>query len=471
MSVPQVVIVGRPNVGKSSLLNWLAGVRIAIVDDQPGVTRDRVTHLMCHNDRYFELVDTGGMGIADMDNLTRHVEEQIELAIDSAALILLVVDAREGMLPLDQDVARRLRTVGVPVLCIANKSDDERHDLQADEFYRLGMGKPLRISTRQNRNRAVLLNTIVAKLPPPLDSEAAEGAAEPEMKLAIVGRRNVGKSTFINTLVSAPRMIVSEVPGTTRDSVDVRFALDGKSFVAIDTPGFRRTKSRKSDIDFYGTHRAERSIRRADVVLLFLDCTQRISKLDKQLAEYIAEEFKPCIFVVNKWDQLAATMPTDKWVRYLSDACGTMRYAPIAFITGQTGKNVKALLNHAQMLYKQSRARVATGPLNRMLRNAVRHNPPPTAANRQPRIYYATQVGVQPPTIVLITNEPKLISKQYQRYLLGRFRDELSFDEVPIKLYLRRRHSADVRDEVYQSDDDAAQEASDPERRAAPADA
>lgn len=474
MSVPQVVIVGRPNVGKSSLLNWLASVRVAIVDDQPGVTRDRVSHLMFHEERYFEVVDTGGMGIADMDNLTRHIEEQISLAIDSAALILFVVDARDGMLPLDQEIARRLRSVGVPIICIANKSDDERHDTQADEFYRLGLGKPLRVSTQQNRNRAVLLNMIARKLPPPLESETAEGSAEPEMKVAIVGRRNVGKSTFINTLVSAPRMIVSEVPGTTRDSVDVRFELDGKSFIAIDTPGIRRAKSRKTDIDFYSTHRAQRSIRRADVVLLFFDCAQRISKVDKQLAEYIAEQYKPCIFVVNKWDLLSATMPTEKWVRYLNDAFGTMRYAPIAFVTGQTGKNIKALLNHGQMLFKQSRARVSTGQLNRMLREAVRQNPPPVAKGRQPKLYYATQVGVQPPTVVIFTNEPKLIAKQYQRYLLNKFRDELSFDEVPIKLYLRRRHDADERDEVYVSPEDKAERAGTNEARqhvSTPADA
>ena len=195
------------------------------------------------------------------------------------------------------------------------------------------------------------------------------------MKVAIVGRRNVGKSTFINTLVSAPRMIVSEVPGTTRDSVDVRFELDGKPFVAIDTPGIRRAKSRQTDIDFYGTHRAQRSIRRADVVLLFFDATQRISKVDKQLCDYIAQQYKPCVFVVNKWDQLVNTMPTGKWVRYLHDAFGTMRYAPIAFITGQTGKNVKALINHGQMLFKQSRARVYDRP-------AQSHAPRSGAAKR-----------------------------------------------------------------------------------------
>ncbi len=294
---------------------------------------------------------------------------------------------------------------------------------------------------------------IVAKLPPPLEDEAEEGGAEPEMKVAIVGRRNVGKSTFINTLVNAPRMIVSEIPGTTRDSVDVRFELDGKPFIAIDTPGIRRAKSRQTDIDFYGTHRAQRSIRRADVVFLFFDATQRISKVDKQLCDYIAQQYKPCIFVVNKWDQLVHTMPTGKWVRYLQDAFGTMRYAPIAFVTGQTGKNVKALINHGQMLFRESRARVTTGQLNRMLREAVRLNSPPPARNREPKIYYATQVGIQPPTIVLFVNDPVLISKPYQRYLLGKFRDELSFSEVPIKLYLRRRHPADLRDDIAVRDE------------------
>jgi GTP-binding protein len=446
MGVPQVVIVGRPNVGKSSLLNWLAGVRVALVDNQPGITRDRVTYLTCHEERFFELVDTGGMGFKDQQNLTKHIEEQIDLAIDSAHVILFVVDVREGVMPLDQDVARRLRQVNAPVLLVANKADDEKHDPQAEEFYRLGHGKPIKVSTLQNRNRAVLLNSILDLLP--AADVGADVAAEPEMKVAIVGRRNVGKSTFINTLVRARRMIVSEIPGTTRDSVDVRFELDGKAFTAIDTPGLRRTKSQQNTVDFLGTHRAQRSIRRADVVFLFFDASERISKVDKQLADYISQQYKPCIFVVNKWDKLVGKMPTEKWVRYLHESFRTMRYVPIAFITGETGKNVKALLNHGQMLFKQSRERVPTGQLNRMVREAVQRNPPPLFQNRRPKIYYATQVGVQPPTIVLFCNNPRGISKPYQRYLLGMFRDELSFDEVPIKLYLRKRESADVRDDI-----------------------
>ena len=446
MAVPQVVIVGRPNVGKSSVLNWLAGLRLAIVEDQPGVTRDRVDYLMCHEDRYFELVDTGGIGNVDVDNLTKHIEEQIQTAIDAAAVILFVVDTKAGLTPLDEEVGRRLRNLDVPVICVANKTDDQRQDVQAGDFYRLGRGKIVPVSTKQNRNRTVLLNLILDRLP--LETAGDRPGAEPEMKVAIVGRRNTGKSTFVNTLAQAERMIVSEVPGTTRDSVDVRFELDGKSFVAIDTPGLRRTKSRGASIDFYGAHRAQRSIRRADVVFLFLDASQRISKVDLQLGEYIGEEYKPCIFVVNKWDLLFKTMPTEKWVRYLNDTFRTMRYAPIAFVTGQTGKNMKALLNHAQMLFKQSRQRLTTGQFNRVLREAVQRNPPPMFQNRRPKIFYGTQVGVQPPTLVLFCSDPLAITKPYKRYLLGALRERMSFEEVPIKLYLRKRQQSDTRDDV-----------------------
>jgi GTP-binding protein len=439
MGVPQVVIVGRPNVGKSSLFNWLVNKRVAIVDDTAGVTRDRLTHLMCIGDRYFELVDTGGMGVEDVDNLTSHIEEQIETAIESADLLLFVVDSRDGLVPLDEEVARRLRYARAPVLCVANKTDAPSLDSQADEFYRLGRGKLLRVSTRENRGRQELLDEIFERLP---DHDGSQPPTEPAMKAAIVGRRNTGKSTFVNTLAHAERMIVSEVAGTTRDSVDVRFELDGKAFTAIDTPGLRRGKSMTTDIDFYSSHRAQRSIRRADVVLLFFDASERISKVDKQLCDYVAEQYKPCVFVVNKWDMFAGSLPTEKWVAYLRDTFRTMHHVPIAFITGQTGKNVKALLNHSQMLFKQARERVSTADLNRVLRAAVEKNSPPLYKHRLPKIYYATQVGVEPPTLVLFCNTPQAISANYRRYLLGVFRDHLPFGEVPIKLYLRRREGA-----------------------------
>lgn len=441
MGMPQVVIVGRPNVGKSSLFNWLAGKRLAIVDPTSGVTRDRMTHLAEFGDRYAELVDTGGMGVKDVDNLTEHIEDQIQTAIDAAGVILFVVDTRDGLTTFDEEVAQRLRYADAPIICVANKTDHAGLDAQADEFYRFGR-KIVAVSTKENRGRQQLIDEILERLPKMSDDDAAL-LGEPEMKVAIVGRRNTGKSTMINTLVNDNRMIVSEVAGTTRDSVDVRFEMDGKSFLAIDTPGFRRRKSVSTDIDFYSTHRAERSIRRADVVLLFFDATQRISKVDKQLCDYIAQQYKPCIFVVNKWDLLADSMPTEKWVTYLRDTFRTMWYVPIAFITGQTGRNLKAMLNHAQMLYKQARSRVSTPQLNNLIRAALDHNPPPSDRHRRPKIYYGTQVACEPPTILLFCNNPNGFSPQYRRYLLGVFRDQLSFGEVPIKLYLRKRESSE----------------------------
>ncbi len=444
MSVPQVVIVGRPNVGKSSILNWLAGKRLAIVDDVAGVTRDRMTHLVQHEDRFFELVDTGGIGIVDADNLTADVEHQIEIGLQSADVVLFVVDTRTGVAPLDEHVAQRLRKVEVPIICVANKADAPTLDAQADEFYGLGRGKLVKTSTKQNRGRDELMQMILERLPEADD----EQMAETEMKVAIVGRRNVGKSTFVNTLCQADRMIVSEVAGTTRDSVDVRFELDGKSFLAIDTPGLRKGKSIRTDLEFYSLHRAQRSVRRADVVLMFFDAGQRISKVDKKLCSYIVENFKPCVLVVNKWDKMVEHMPTERWVRYLRETFPTMWHMPIAFITGQTGKNVKALLNHSQMLFKQARQRVTTGELNRLIRRAIEHHPPPLFVNRRPKIYYATQVGMQPPTIVLMCNNPKAFQLDYQRYLLGVLRDQLSFGEVPIKLYLQKRGENDDRDDL-----------------------
>ena len=436
MPVPQVAIVGRPNVGKSSLFNWLARRRLAIVDDYSGVTRDRMTTLIESDDRFFELIDTGGMGIEDEDDLTADVRRQIELAINSADVVLLVVDVQTGLMPLDEEVVERLRGLQRPVILVANKADQPHQDLQADEFHRLGRGHLICVSTMQNRNRDELLQLIVDRLPEASDEEIEE----PRMKLTIVGRRNVGKSTFVNTLAESERMIVSEVPGTTRDSVDVHFEVDGQTFIAIDTPGLRKRKSQRTDLEFYGMHRAQRSIRRADVVLMFFDAADTVSKVDKQLVGYIMDNFKPCIFVVNKWDQMHGAIPTDRWVRYLRGQFPTLAYAPIAFITGQTGKNVKTLLNHATMLFKQSRQRVTTGVLNRIIQAAIESHEPPMYQNRRPKIYYATQVSEQPPTIVLMCSEPKAFGNDYRRYLLGVLRDHLSFGEVPIKMYLHKRH-------------------------------
>jgi GTPase len=445
MALPKVVIVGRPNVGKSSLFNWLAGRKIAIVDNMAGVTRDRVGTLVQLGDdvepRFIELMDTGGIGMVDRDDLSLDVERQIDTAMNDADLILFVVDIRDGVMPLDEEVAQRLRYLKTPVILVMNKADYPDLDNRGAEFYKLGRGRPIAVSAQQNRNKKQLLRAIDEMLPP---ADAAP-PADAVMKIAVVGRPNTGKSTLINTLAHAERMIVSERPGTTRDAVDVRFELDGLPFLAIDTAGVKRKAKIRESLDFYSIHRAERSIRRADVVLLFLDPTQGISRLDKQLADYVAQQHKPCIFAVNKWDLMVnghddpSQGHLGRFANLIQHAFRTMSYMPIAFITAKTGKNVKAMLNLAQSLFKQSRRRVGTGTLNRALREAVEAHPPASRENRTPRIYYATQVDVAPPTIVLFVNSAKLFDATYQRYLLNVFREKLPFRDIPIKLYLRSR--------------------------------
>ena len=449
--LPQVSIVGRPNVGKSSIFNWLVGRRLAIVDNMAGVTRDRMKHLVNHEDRYFEIIDTGGIGINDVDELDHEIEHQIEIGIQGADLLVFVVDAKDGVIGLDQRVAKRLRTLNKKVLLVANKCDGDNWEVAANEFFSLGFEQPVICSAKNNRHKTKLIDAIVKNLPPQEEIDAKE-IERPEMKFVLVGRRNVGKSTLINSLVESDRMIVSEVAGTTRDSVDVRFELDGKTMVAIDTPGLRRTKSVRTDIDFYGTHRAHRSIRHADVTLMMFDAGKRISKVDRQLVHYIELNQKPCIFVVNKWDLMAEHMPTDRWVDYLHDNFTSLWNVPIAFITGETGKNCKRLLNHAQMLYKQSRSRVSTPRLNRIIKEALVRHPPPMGSNKKrPKIFYAAQIGIEPPTIMLKCNHPDSFAKTYQKYLLGVLRDSLDFGEVPIRLVLEKRAHSESDVEIQSS--------------------
>jgi GTP-binding protein len=437
-----VAIVGRPNVGKSSLFNWLAGRRIAIVDPTAGVTRDRVSTPVSSSGRFFELVDTGGIGIEDVDNLTAHVEQQIQKALDSAAVILFVVDVRSGPAPLDEEVAERLRHVNKPVILVAHKCDTPELEPQAAEFYKLGMGQPVCASSQQNRSKQELLRLIGQRLP----ETTSEAPPEAALKLAIVGRRNTGKSTFINCLAREERMIVSEVAGTTRDSVDVRFERDGKVILAIDTAGVRRKKSVASDIEFYSLARAERSIRRADVVLLFFEPRWRISKVDKQLSEYILEQHKPAIFVVNKWDLARPTVRTGKFAEYIQKVFPSLDFVPMAFVAAKTGHNVGALLSLADSLHEQAGTRVSTGDLNRIIREALTEQPPPLRQNRRPKVFYATQTDVHPPTVVLFTNGPELFDNTYRRYLLKYIRDHSPFTEVPIKLLLRNKHREDQAD-------------------------
>src|SRR3954471_6451355 len=303
--LPVVAIVGRPNVGKSSLSNALVGRRVSIVQDMPGVTRDRVSMHLQVGDRYVELVDTGGYGYIDPDELTEHIKHQIEIAMSRADLVLFVVDCEDGLTSADQEVAGLLRRRGIKTVLVANKADGERADVALGEFARLGLGTPIGVSALRERN----LDQVISAIEKNVDlSEAPKEVPPPEMLVAIVGKRNAGKSTLVNSIAGLyegdpNRVIVSEVPGTTRDSVDVRFEKDNKALVVIDTAGVRKMRHMvTNDIEFYSVHRAERSIRRADVVLMLIDATLPISEPDKKLANYISENFKPIIFVINKWD-------------------------------------------------------------------------------------------------------------------------------------------------------------------------
>jgi GTP-binding protein len=437
MPLPVVAIVGRPNVGKSSLLNMLAGRRISIVDPTAGVTRDRISVVLEYNERFYELVDTGGYGIVDRDDLDADVEQQIRFAVDQASLILFVVDAKDGLLPLDQAVAKWLRAANKPVVLLANKVDAHDARTEVGEFHRLGFGAPLAVSATHRRGEDEIREIIHGRLADlPLD----ESPTDPVMKLAIVGRRNVGKSTLINSMAGQPRVIVSEVAGTTRDSVDVRFDRDGRTYVAIDTAGLRKKGKIADDIEYYSAHRTELSIRRADVVLFLVDAEADVGIVDKKLGRYIADQYKPCIIVVNKWDLAKDRASTDDYGKYLSKTLVGLDYAPIAFMTAKDGKNVQSVIDLATELFKQARIRVSTGELNRVLKEALNQNlPKAKRGSGAPKMLYATQVTVCPPTIVLFVNDPSRVNPAIERFLINRLREHLPFAEVPIRLVIRGR--------------------------------
>ncbi|HEY0982249.1 ribosome biogenesis GTPase Der, partial [Schlesneria sp.] len=401
--------------------------------------------------------DTGGIGIVDVGELSEEVDTQIRIALEQADVIMFVVEGPAGITALDQEVSRRLWKIDKPKLLVVNKCDSPKVDREVAEFYQVADAPLITISVKGNRNQDELLRAVLNILPPPDNLEAEEGESleeVPELKLAIVGRRNVGKSTFINQLAEDDRVIVSEIAGTTRDSIDVRFQMDDKSFIAIDTPGVRKRKSLANNVEWYGLARAKRSIRRANVVLMFFDCMETISKVDKQLVGEIHDEHKPCIFVINKWDLAPESTGTSEWAEYLFKNFMHMRHVPVCVITAKEGRNVKKLINLAQSIYKQSRFRTKTGELNKLIRAAVKNAPPPTRMNRTPRILFATQVATEPPTIVIKCNAKELFDEDYKRYLLGVLRERLPFKEVPIKLYFRSKaddHTKGEREEAISS--------------------
>lgn len=467
--MPRVAIVGRPNVGKSSLLNLLARERISIVDPTPGVTRDRVTAvvelygpLKTETPKLAELIDTGGYGIytaedgryneigEDLSTLSSAVEEQIAFAVREADLILFVLDTQAGITSLDQTFAALLREKlanqhdrKVPIRVIANKCDGENWEPHAFEFAALGLGEPLLVSAQNKFRRRTFLEGIFESLPEPIEEHAEQN---PEMKIALVGKRNAGKSTFVNALAGEQRVIVSEIAGTTRDAVDVQFSFGERSCIAIDTAGVRKRKSIPDRIEWFARDRALRSIDRADVVLMLIDATQDVSQIDKQLTSEIHQRFKPSIIVVNKWDlakglktRKGITVTPEDYLKYLAKELRGLPRSPIVFTSALEGKGLMDVVELAFELHEQAKQRLTTSKLNRLVRDMLTERGPSSKLGRRAKIYYVTQVDTQPPTIVLVVNDEQLFEVNYRRYMLNRLAERTPFTEVPIRLVLRNR--------------------------------
>lgn len=433
MARPIVAIVGRPNVGKSTLFNRLIGERVAIVQDQPGITRDRVYGHTDWRGREFSIVDTGGLGLGDEDPFGQHIQQQAEIAIEEADLILFLVDGREGLTAGDEEVAEFFRTSGRPIILVANKADNQRVEADASEFYRLGLGEVFPISSHSGRSVADLLDEVVRRLPP-------EEAPEPDddrIKVAIVGRPNVGKSSLMNAILGEERVIVSPVAGTTRDAVDVPFEFGDHSYTLIDTAGIRRAGKIQGSVEYYTVLRAERAIERSDVAVLVVDADYGLVDGDKRVAGLADEAGRACVIFVNKWDLVKGRTPREFGQAIRSDM-PFMKYASIVTGSAQNRKGMSDLLETCVDAANNHALRVPTAELNRVLREAVDQRPY-SRNGRQFKVYYATQVTVKPPTIVLFVNDPKIVHETYMRYLENQLRAVFGFAGTPIRLLLRER--------------------------------
>ena len=434
---PVIAIVGRPNVGKSTLLNAFTRSLVSIVDPTPGVTRDRVGVLCTLADRTVEIVDTGGIGIVDAQGLEAHVEAQVETAIRHAAVVLFLVDAREGVMPYDRAVAQRLRRTIAPVLLLANKAESEKSGWDLGEFHALGYGAPMPISAQEGLNLERVEDQLRRLLPEGPTTPVR--LPPPEFHLAFAGRVNVGKSSLVNALLKEDRMIVSEVPGTTRDSVDLRFTRDGRSFVLIDTAGIRKEKAVQNSLEFYAKRRSERAMRRADVTALVIDAAMDVARIDRTVAGYAAAEHHPVVIVVNKWDLAPADLKKQVFVEYLRKTLDGLAYAPVVFTSALRGYGVGKIVDAAQKLHTQAQTRVTTGQLNKAIEAAYAMKRPRPYKGGVGKIFYGTQVDVAPPTFVLFVDDPARFEDAYTRYLENRFREMLPFPEVPILIRYKAR--------------------------------
>lgn len=440
MSKPLVAVVGRPNVGKSTFFNKIIGKRIAIVEDTPGVTRDRIYGDAEWLDYHFALVDTGGIEPMKEDIISTQMRRQAELAIDTADVIIFMVDGREGITAADEDVAEMLRRSGKPIVLAVNKVDHPKFEDSAYDFYALGIGNPITISAEQGLGLGDLLDEVVAYFPK-YDKEYESDA----INIAIVGKPNVGKSSLVNALLGYERTIVSDISGTTRDAIDTPFTWNDNEFVLVDTAGIRRKRAIEDEtIERYSVIRSLGAIRRADVVLIVIDAAEGMSEQDVRIAGYVHEEGKASVVIVNKWDIIEKDTHTmNEFKKKLYSDLAFMSYVPMLFISAKTGQRVNKVLELAKYAYDQNSMRVSTGTLNDVISEAITVTEPPSDKGRRLKIYYATQFATNPPTFALVVNDPNIMHFSYQRYLENYLRKSFGLDATPIRLKVRQRGKND----------------------------
>jgi GTP-binding protein len=448
-SVGTVAIVGRPNVGKSALFNRLVGRNIAIVHDQPGITRDRLASLSTRGRRPFTVWDTGGIGGAGETELTAQVRLAADAAMRESDVILFVVDAQAGLNPIDQELAKLLRKSKRPVVLVVNKIDHEKHEALESDFAGLGFDNSVAISSAHGRGISTLLEAIDSLLPQSKIENRDSKIEIPPLSLAIVGKPNAGKSSLINAILRDTRTIVSELPGTTRDAVDILYERGGEKFLLIDTAGMRARSKHSSSVEVFSVMRAERTVRRADLCVLVIDLTSGVTSQDKRIAGLIQEAEKPCVVVLNKWDLVkpvrGAKRAMDQTIADVRERLFFLDYAPVLVGSARTGENVDQLFRLIGVVRKAARTRIGTGVLNRLLRAAFEETPPPMIGTKRLKLFYAAQTrteneeALEAAKIVLFVNQPKLLSDTYSRYLERRIRAAWPFAGLPVLFSCRAR--------------------------------